>query len=126
MGVFPRSANMKLALIFCLVRLSLSQLPELPSPDPEQHQVPVEYYEGEDQYQQVYHHPSNPGTSYPGGVEASEYPEYQQYIQPVAADDQTSVYASDGQYEQPYDPYLNYPDYAESPALQYLEDEGRY
>ena len=55
----------------------------------------------------------------------SDYQEYQQYIQPVAGD-QTTVYASDGQYEQQYVPYENYPDYGETPAMQYLEDEGRY
>ena len=53
LSVFPRSPNMKLALLFCLVRLSLSVLTELPEQEPvEHHQVPVEYYEGEDQYQQ--------------------------------------------------------------------------
>ena len=45
----------------------------------------------------------------------------------MVGDDQTPVYTtSDGQYEEPYDPYLNYPDYGETPAGQYLEDEGRY
>ena len=69
----------------------------------------------------VYHHT---GTSYAEGVDASEYPEYQQYIQPLVVDDQPPVYASDGQYEEPYDPYMNYPDYGET--VQYLEDEDRY
>ena len=39
------------------------------------------------------------------------------------------VYTSDGgQYEEQYDPYLNinYPEYGESPAAQYLVDEERY
>ena len=51
----------------------------------------------------------------------SDYPDYQQYVQPVAvAADQTTVY--EGQ----YDPYENYADYGANPAVQYLEDEGRY
>ena len=51
----------------------------------------------------------------------SDYPDYQQYGQPVAvAGDQTTVY--EGQ----YDPYENYADYGENPAVQYLEDEERY
>ena len=70
--------------------------------------------------------PSNPGASYSEGGEVSEYSEYQQYIQPVVGDDQTPVYTSDGQYEEPYDPYLNYPDYRETTAGHYLEDEDRY
>ena len=70
----------------------------------------------------VYHH-SNPGTSsYP---EADEVSDYQQYIQPVG-EDQMTVYANDGQYEEQYDPYQNYADYGETSAVQYLEDEGRY
>merc|ERR1712241_12301 len=126
MGVFLRSANMKLPLIFCLtLRLSLSVLNEIPEQDLEQHQAPVEYYEAEDQYQQVYEH------SNPEGVEVSDYPEYQQYIEPVVVvDEQRPVYTSDGgQYEeQQYDPYLNinYPQYGEIPAAQYLVDEERY
>ena len=69
--------------------------------------------------------------SNPEGGEISGYPEYQQYIEPVVVvDEQRPVYTSDGgQYEeQQYDPYLNinYPQYGEFPAAQYLVDEERY